>query len=392
MDFLMAVFEHEDNDNMLRQLLILSLVVLLALPLAAQENTSLNLPTDLYVLLNDGLVQRFSPGSASVTTISPEGVFVLDFGVSLDGSQIAYRTDSGTLMLMDTADPASARQVDDAADVPTVRGRGDTVAWSPGGDAIAYTTLTGARVYLTDGAFATIEQQRIIALQWSPNGQYLLCESDGNIWWIYRRDPGAMTLVAALPSSIGTTWVSGSELVFAPGDGGLILMNLAQGNAQTLLLDAVNEYRLPQLTRDGRLLLFRRPKGDALIPEGHGQLVVLSPGVAQPQELSGIAIDLTGRLRWAPGAEVMLTFEGGVLALYNPVDGTAVALPANNAVAYSWGTYPPVIGSEAPTSAPDTTAEAVFPDEFPTLDPAQPIPGVTPMIDPNATPQPGTAG
>lgn len=377
---------------MLRKIVILFCALLSVALLHAQEADGNRLPTDLYVLLNDGVVQRYAPGNTTVTTVSPEGVFVLDFGVSLDGGQIAYRTAQEQLFIMSMNDPASVRLVDEAAGAPTVRGRGDTLAWSPAGDAIAYTTLTGLRVFLTSGAFAAVDQQRLFNLQWSPNGQYLLCEADNNIWWIYRRDASGITLVAAVPSSIGTAWVSGSELVFAPSDGGLILMNLAQGNAQTLLLDAANEYRSPYLTRDGRLLLFRRPKNDTVIPAGHGQLVALSPGVAELQELSGIAIDLTGRLRWTPGGDAMLTFEGGVMALFNPVDGTAVALPATNAVAYTWGTYPPVIGPEQAATLPAAPTEAIFPDEFPTLDPAQPIPGVTPMLDPNATAQPGVAG
>jgi len=35
----------------------------------------------------------------------------------------------------------------------------------------------------------------------------------------------ALTLTSAIPSSIGTAWVSDSELVFAPAEGGLRLMN-----------------------------------------------------------------------------------------------------------------------------------------------------------------------
>lgn len=366
--------------------------------LRAAQTDGFNLPTDLFILLNNGTVQRYVPGSSTPLDVTPPNVFVVDFGISPDGEQIAYRTVDEALIVAPLATPGGGVTVDEAAGVPMVRGRGATIAWSPVGDSIAYTTLTGLRVYFTDGTINTIDQPRLTHLSWSPTGQYLTAEAEGDIWWIYRRDPTGMTLTAAIPSSRGTTWASGSQLIFAPAEGGLILMSLNEGNNQTLLLAQSSAYRQPQLTPDGRLLVFRRPFDDDVIPPEHGQLVALVAGDAEPQPLSGIAIDLSGRLRWAPGAEVMVTFEGGVLALFNPVAGTAVTLPLTNTVTYAWGVYPPVIGpspGDAPPPAATAAAssdEAIFPDEFPTLDPAQTIPAAPPVIDPNATPEPGTAG
>jgi Tol biopolymer transport system component len=120
------------------------LLLLLLLPMQAQD--ALNLPTELYVLLNNGSVERYSLGAEGVRRVTPETEFILDFAVAPDGNYVAYRTQAG-LFTANMFVPDSVTQIeDDRADVPDVRGKGETLAWSPQGDAIAYTTLYGARV------------------------------------------------------------------------------------------------------------------------------------------------------------------------------------------------------------------------------------------------------
>ena len=133
-------------------LLVLALSTSSLIPIYAQDG--LNLPADLYVLLNDGQIQRYGVGAAGVTNLTPPGLFIVDFGVDSLGERIAFRTESG-LFVINVASGGEPQQIEGAsADVPPYRGMGDTIAWSPNGDAIAYTTTYGARVYFNTGGAA----------------------------------------------------------------------------------------------------------------------------------------------------------------------------------------------------------------------------------------------
>lgn len=320
--------------------LILSL---LALPSSTgvHAQDGVDLPTELYVLTNGGQVQRYGIGMAGLARVSPAGEFVLDFAVAPDGNWIAYRTEAG-LTLLNLFTGQSSPIEGPTAGVPAARGRGDTLTWTPSGDALAYTTLTGGRVFFnspTGTAFTDLREGVFISLSWSPNGDYLAAEAEQNIWWIYRREGTTLTLTSAIPSSIGVAWVGSAQLVFAPEDGGLFRMDLANGNAQVLLLDSTWEYRLPYLMPTGVLVVFGRQKEDTSIPPGSGRLIGLAPGQPQIDNLGDAAVDLTG-LRWAPGGGLMVALRGGALALVLPVSGDGLTLPVGDAVAYSWGPNP----------------------------------------------------
>jgi hypothetical protein len=250
------------------------------------------------------------------------------------------------------------------------------MVWSPGGDALAYTTLTGLRVYFGDGSTFELAQGGLAHLSWSPDGGYLAAEMDGNIWWVYRRDGTTLALTAAIPFSYGTAWVSAGELVFAPPDGGLALINLDAANQQSLLVPPEYDCRLPALTPDGRLVFFSRLMSDELVPPGFGALTALTPGATELEPLGLSPIDLSGSLRWTPGAALLVAFEGGVLALFDPASGEGFPLPIGSVVAYGWGVYPPPEDASALA-----TPEAVFPDAF--------TPGAPPDALPTAALAPG---
>ncbi len=316
---------------------------LLTAPVAGQDG--FNLPAALYALGSDGQVQRFGLGTEGVRTVTPEDAFVLDFGVSPDGNWLAYRTEdalSVTHLFLD-----NSAIVETNAGVPPVRGQGDTLAWSPTGDTIAYTTLNGIRVHFNSGLstledetkFADITVGEIHDLRWSPDGRFLAAAANDNIWWIYRRDEPEMTLVSAIPSSIGLDWLSGGELIFAPQDGGLFAMNLDNANAQTTLLDDTWFYRLPFRRPDGTIVVFARQKGDDTIEEGFGRLIALLPDEAAIGNLSETAIEIEA-LRWMPRGEFLTAFQGGVLAVVEPTTGNGFPLPISNAVAFGWGSQP----------------------------------------------------
>lgn len=317
----------------------------------AQED-GLNLPTELYVLTNGGQVQQYGLGTSGIRNVTPEGEFVLDFGVAPDGNWLAYRTETA-LKFQDIYDAENSLDIEGAtAGIPPVRGQGDTIAWSPAGDAVAYTTIYGIRIAFNGGAsFLDLGEGGNVQLIWSPNGSFLAAEAADDIWWIYRREGAALTLHAAIPSAVGLAWVGDSALVFAPAEGGLTRMDLANANAQTSLLDNTWDYALPFLSGDGRVAVFGRQKDDDTLEAGQGRLLALTPDLSESQSLGETAFDLNG-LRWAPRADFLIAFRGGVMALVVPASGQGLALPVSDAVAYSWGPTPleVVSGIEMPAN------------------------------------------
>lgn len=313
-------------------------IVLMGGLTAAQDG--LNLPTELYILRNEGIVDRYGLGAAGVQSVTPEDQIVLDFRVAPDGNWLAYRTQDA-LYAVQMYGEATTRLLDtETASLPPIRGRGETIAWSPDSSAIAYTTLTGARVQFIDGGSVELTQPDLQNLVWSPDGRYLAAGADQNIWWIFRRDDRQLNLTSAIPQAAGTAWLDGSRLLFAPPEGGLTLMDLASANAQTPILDTFQTYRLPYVRSDGTILVFVT---DETAEPVTGRLlrVGLSDAGVTVEEAGAADVEMSG-LRWSPGGDLIIVFQGGVLALVNPVTGEGFNLPIGSVSAYGWGpTYPP---------------------------------------------------
>lgn len=329
-------------------------VLLLTGIIRAQDGLDLAAP--LYLLTNNGQVQRVGLGREGVSTVTPPETFVVDFGVAPDGNWLAYRTEKGLYIRNIYTEEATTLE-EGTADLPPSRGHGDTLSWSPVGDMLVYTTAYGARVYVNTPntpTFADLREGLFVNLQWSPNGAYLAAEAEGNIWWVYRRESNALILTSAIPSSVGLAWVSPTELVFAPADGGLIRMNLAAGNAQTILLDDSWRYSLPAIQSDGTLMVFGAQKTDTAVPEGSGRLISLAPNTPRSNALSETVMELNGSL-WDPTGKLILALRGGVLALIVPTSGEGFPLPFADVVAYTWGPTP-----AASVNGMGLTAEGAF--------------------------------
>jgi WD40 repeat protein len=152
-----------------------------------------------------------------------------------------------------------------------------------------------------------------------------------------------MILTSVIASGMGAVWIDITRMVFAPAEGGLIIMDMAAGNQQTPLLDAFQQYRLPCFdARDGSLRVFG---GAANGDDSYGRLLrLVFRTTATTIEEAGIAdVPLAG-LRWAPGCQLMIAFEGGSLALIEPLSGQGFTLPIVEASAYTWGSpYPAAV-------------------------------------------------
>ncbi len=308
----------------------------------------LNLPSEMFVLFNDGRLDSYGIGAAGITTIMPgEEPFIIDFGVAPDGNWLAYRTQEGLFLHHMYRDDTIL--LDSQADVPPLRGQGETLAWTHNGDTLAYTTRVGLRVYFNEGSpnpvFVDVPTTPLLNLQWSPDGSHLAAEAEDNIWWIYRRDrsavPPAMTLVSAIPASDGVAWVGSAQLVFTPPEGGLILMDMANANQQTVLLDDDTIYAKPYYRADeNAILVFGRGRFDTELEEG---AAILKRYDLSADEIIDVGVEpvALSHTRWAPRGELMIRFQGGALALVHPPSGQGFTLPISSAVAYSWGAIRP---------------------------------------------------
>ena len=316
----------------------LLIVLVLVSGSARAQGDGLNLTTALYILLNEGRVERYGLGAAGVQAITPETDYVLDFAVAPDDRVLAYRTEGG-LTLLDMAGGDSRALDGPAADLPPLRIGGQTMAWSPQGDMLVYTTTYGLRaINPASGRAFDVNINPLLHLSWSPTGDYLAAESEGDIWWIYRRQGDSLALAAVVPSSRGLGWVDGERLIFAPVEGGLLLMDLAAANQQTSLRPAPQRYLLPAVRADGTLAVLTQPADDPQLAddEAYLQLLLLDGESASVSFTATEPINTTG-IRWGPGGDLLVAFHDRELALVVPETGQRFPLPAGDLVAYSWG-------------------------------------------------------
>lgn len=326
---------------MMRRFFWIIILILMIGLLPGQAQDALNLPGELYVLNSDGQVQRFGLGSEGVSTVTPDGEFVLDFGVAPDANWLAYRTQSGMFMRNMFDDTLAPRQIEDErASIPLIRGEGDTIAWSPDGSALAYTTEYGGRVhFFADNVFADLTTPDLVHLAWSPDGNFLAAEASENVWWIFQRTGSSINLRAAIPGANGADWLSDNQLLYAPIEGGLVILDLSGGNQQIEILANSDSYYQPGVTREGQIVAF---VGEADVAN-LVQIQVDENFVGTSTVIGSNTVDLSGT-NWSPGGFLLTAFQGGVIALVNPITGNGFTLPVTGAAAYSWGPeYPQLV-------------------------------------------------
>lgn len=340
----------------MRKLIIVLWMITIGIGLTLQAQEGFNLPTELYVLLNEGRIERYGVNDDGVTSITDDSQFVLDFGLSPDGGWIAYRTLDGLFV----AEALSGRGVlaDQSPGIPPFRGDLPTVVWSPDGTAIAYTTEQGLRVYFRQSLPTpvvinvndSVERLGFQQVRWSPDGSYLAATNDTNIWQIYSVADAQVSLAAVTPEASDLVWLTANDVVFAPVEGGLTQMNLASANRQTPIQNGARRYDVLTVRSNGEIAAFSRPQIGNRIPDGTGIYTLINPITNREDVIGESPVDLSG-LRWAPDGEMTIAFRGGVLALVNPIDATGFVLPVTNLVAYSWGAQPLPLETGYPVTA-----------------------------------------
>jgi WD40 repeat protein len=332
---------------MFRFIIVLMVLISTQIMLFAQDEEeageAFNLPTALYLLSNEGIINRYGVGTSGIHPVTAESEFVVDFGVASDDRWLAYRTQDG-LFIHDLADSQASPillERQPTANFPPYRRGGQTLAWSPNGSALAYTAEYGVRVAfdLTSDRqqYADIAVSPIENLVWSPDGAYLAAQADGHIWWIYRRDGYTLNLAGVLPSSVGIAWLDSVRLVFAPLEGGLFLLDLANQNEQIQLQPAARFYRYPALALDGSLIAFTYIPSDGL-DENHAywRRLTLDGANVEIEDTSDSAVDLTG-FHWLPNASLALSWRDGELNVLSPADGLSIDLMLDDVIGFSWG-------------------------------------------------------
>jgi hypothetical protein len=321
--------------------------LLLGGALHAQDD-ALNLTRELYVLGGDGVLQRYGLGADGIATLNEGEDFILDFAPHPDGVRVAYRTETKIVLRDSYAETTLPLEENGPESVPVLRGRGATMAWTASGDALAYTTMSAARVLLIGPAGGRTyvnlpTTSPIVSLVWSPTGEYLVTEAQNpdpaaqtNFWWVYRRTGANFALTSVIPSSYGVAWRGAAQVVFTPETGGVYSMDLAAANAQTELAPTDATYILPYVRTDGTVVLMRRDADDP----SKGLVYFIGPtDDSEPTATSTTLVDLAGAA-WSPDGGVLVAFRGGVLALVNPANGNGFPLPMANAVSYDWGAPP----------------------------------------------------
>ncbi|MCL4252715.1 MAG: hypothetical protein KJ043_02930 [Anaerolineae bacterium] len=324
---------------------LLFILLLATFSSVSAQSDGFNLPTDLYILLNEGVVQRYGLGAEGTTTVTPETDFVVDFAVAPDDNWIAYRTESG-ITLANMANPNQIRVLLESvitADLPPLRQGGQTMTWSDDGSQLAYTTTSGVRVAFNLGTnnvvFANILTSSVKHLSWSPNGTFLAVEVENNIWWIYRRVGDEMTLAGALPSSFGTAWQDDNRLIFAPQEGGLLVLDFANFNEQYALRSDGQRYFLPVIRDDGSLIAFA---SDEENPEENAVWTRMSiaGNIASVDEFANAPTDIRGAM-WAIDGNSLIALRENQMTLLVPNLGVILPLPVGDVVAYGWGANRP---------------------------------------------------
>lgn len=317
-------------------LISLVCIALTAAPLLAQDG--LNLPSELYVLLNEGIVQRYGLGATGVQTIiGDENTYVLDFAVSPDGMWIAYRTQDA-LRLHDMY--GQQRAIPPTEDItletvtssyPEIRGNGDTISWSPDSNWLVYATFGNLRVHnRATGAFQDLGVNSIRDLRWSAGGRYLAAGAAGNIWWFYTPAGNTLQLVSAITEVTGIAWLPDERVYITPTSGGVNILDIGAASRQTPVLPADTVYYLPIVT-DPYLYVFTGTPQSAQL---------LSVTTEETLTVGRAPFDISNA-RWSPDGRSMIAFSGGTMALIDPTNGEGFTLPINGASTYGWGTYNP---------------------------------------------------
>lgn len=300
------------------------------------------LTSDLFYLGTDARLYR-QPMLGDETTaapVTPANEPVLDFAVAPGGDWVMTRT--ANAVSITGIDGLRGQVIARDVGEPGTIGRA-SMAWSADAARLAYATERGFQVYYRGGGadfrvqVFDVTEAPVDMLLWSPNGTWLYMVRMDGTSALYQAGETFQAWVE-LGSVHSAAWTPSNQLVFAPVDGGLVLLSPDNLDSRSFLVPASQRVSLPAPADDGTLRFFIH--GDSHENPGVLHRVMLPGGTLE--QISTNAVYTTGR-RWDGNATRLIEVQAGGFHLIEPVTGAQGIAPALTPPAgvLAWADAPP---------------------------------------------------
>lgn len=305
------------------------------------------LAADLYYLNDAQQVWRQSAlgdesAAAAVTALD---LAIFDFAIAPGGDWMAYRTEDAVAVR--SMDGLSGQLVASDIGAPQEVTRGRTIAWSPDGSKLAYTTNLGFQAYVTGaGADFTpmifnVPEAPLVDLGWSQDSRWLLAQRADGTAVLYVADP-TLSLWVELGRVNGYAWLEDGRLAFAPVEGGLALLDPQDLNSRVFMVPQDRQITLPGQQTDGTLVFFAHDESveqPGFLYSGDPEDLSFSPESAVPVN--------TARFHWNPTTSRLIGQDepdekGETVTLLDPATGSQATFEASGRpLKFDWGAVPP---------------------------------------------------
>lgn len=341
---------HTQGSHKTKAVRVMAVVVIIfaligsAAPTAAQGRRN-RLPAPICALVG-ARVACYEAETAMPRLISAEGLQVFDFALSPDGEYVVYRTVDGGVWV-GAVDQSESAQLDAGALPPAaVEFHDTTITWSPDGLGIAYVIATGVRVALPGASGIPVlidfTDRLYNHLTFSPGGMRLAAQDVNRSWTVFSilsqegLKTGAVRFgVVDRPGD--AAWLDDNSLIAAPEEGGLLRLNVVEGENRfsTAWERAEGSFTKLVTYLGGGVRAFVSDPGDLL-----GQPV----GISGEGAVTGLgAPKIDPRATWTAGGLWLVYITSGTPILIDPVTGGEDALDIQRVSTLSWGAPPTLI-------------------------------------------------
>ncbi len=311
------------------------------------------LSSDLYYLNDAGQIWRQPKrgDESAASAITRLDLEVRDFAIAPGGQWLLYRTDDTVSMA--SLDGLSGQIVADGVGAVETDETENTLAWSPGGEKLAFATGSGFEVIVPGGGVDymplvfSAEEDALRGLGWSLDGGWLLAWRADQTAALYSVG-AALSLWVELGAINGYAWLPDGRLAFAPAEGGLALVAPDDLGTRVFMITQERAVTLPFLRPDDTLVFFVHEDG----VDGPGFLHSGDPSDASFGAESGVPVETAG-LSWnSDGTRLVHRVgETDAVELIDPLTGSRATFDASGSpLHFDWGDPPilAVTGVELP--------------------------------------------